>query len=95
MWRVGGDLDGMGPLRRQADGPRQHRISRHSARRRDLMPSRVEVQVVRPGEHDHDARPAVVVEVLPLAGLHRDLQDPHLVILMQQAVVRRCRDERV
>ena len=59
------------------------------------MPFRVEVPVLRPGEHDHDARPAVMVEVLALAGLDRDLQDPHFIIFVQQAVIGRRGDERL
>ena len=80
--RIGSDLDGVCPLRRQGHHSREPRIGRRSARRRDLIPVRVEVPVIRASEHDHEARPAMMMQVLALAGLDRDLEHPHLVILM-------------
>jgi hypothetical protein len=93
--RIGSDLDGVCPLRRQGHYSRKLRIGRRSARRRDLVPVRVEVPVLRAGEDDHKARPAMMMQVLALAGLNRDLKHPHLIILMQQAVVGRRRDQRL
>jgi hypothetical protein len=52
-------------------------------------PIRVEVSVVRPGEHNHDTQPAVVMQVLALARLDGDLQHPHGVVFKEEAVV--CR----
>src|SRR5215217_9613660 len=74
-------------LRRQAQSPWQRRTGRRSARWRDLVPVRVEVSVVRPGQYDHEAWPTVVMKVLALARLGGDLQHPHGVILKEEAVV--------
>jgi len=37
----------------------------------------------------------MMMQVLALAGLDRDLKHPHLIVLMEQAVVRGRRDQRL
>ena len=55
--------------------------------REGLVPIRVEVPVVRSGEHNHEAWPAVVMQVLALARLDSDIQHPHGIIFEEAAIL--------
>ena len=55
----------------------------------------VEVPVVRPGQHNHDAWPAVVMKALALTRGNADLQHSHRIVFKEDAMVRRRSDHRI
>jgi hypothetical protein len=92
MRRIRRDFCEVRLLRWQTEGVWQ--FGTRSARRRKLSSMRVEVPAVQSGQHDPNARPAVV-KVLTLLGRYSDLQHSQGLAFKEELVVYRRGDHRI